>query len=404
VFIGILAMPWPSCASEKITVEQLEQILARHAFGHDSAAPETEIIDNDLVQQLGSDDQLLASIPGLELSERLSTTTMFRLVWRYHLGPHMQRALEELSDRTALLKPPDSEQPNLPVPDAAAQQGMLRAAQDYVLRELSHLPNFIATQTTTRFDDAPPSLENWWVQLATAGGGMHRLGSRQRQITFRDGKEVTDGNSTDPKFQVNVLESRGEFGTEAAVVVMDVGQGSIAFSHWEKTMAGIAAVYQYAVPRKSSHYEVKEECGKHGSFQDSPAYHGTLALDPKTGAIFRMTLEAESNPDDPVSHVASVIEYGPVVLGHRRTICPLRSLAFLVKERDYCFRGSRKLHKPVTMINETIFSNYRRFGSSATFAFDGRLAAQESQRNTSEKTAGGAEKNLSAKPSTAGVN
>ena len=159
------------------------------------------------------------------------------------------------------------------------------------------------------------------------------------QITFQDGKEVTDGSIRHKRCQSERtigLESRGEFGTEAAVVLMDVEKGSIAFDHWEQSMAGPAAVYRYSVPRESSHYEVTNACQDHVSFHDTPGYSGEIALDPKSGAILRMTLVAESKPGDPVSHVASVIEYGPVVLGNHRSICPLRSL-------DLHGRGSERV-------------------------------------------------------------
>ncbi|MGC1450884.1 MAG: hypothetical protein WA830_12680, partial [Candidatus Sulfotelmatobacter sp.] len=123
---------------------------------------------------------------------------------------------------------------------------------------------------------------------------------------------------------------------------------------------------QYTVPRGSSHYEVTNQCPARVSFHDIPGYHGSIALDPRTGAILRISLEAEWNSGDPVTHVASVIEYGPVVLGNRRSICPLRSLAFMVEEANGCSHGNHKLQRPVAMINQTIFSNYHRFGSSST--------------------------------------
>lgn len=377
VIIVVAAMAFPSGAAEKMTVSQLEQILGEHSSkkpqpNHDSSPSEAGATtsDNDLLQQIDGEDELVRRIAGMELGERLSTTTMYRLVWKYHLGPHLQQALEELSDRTALLNLPDKELPALSPPDAASQQAMWQAARVYVIRELSHLPNFMATETTTRFDDSPPALKYW--QAMTDGAGFHRAGLVQQQITFQDGKEVTveAQRAGESKVTGNALESRGEFGTEAAVVLMDLERGNFVFSNWERTLAGMAAVFQYSVPRESSHYEVKDECRGRGSFHNTPAYHGTLALDPKTGAIFRMTLEAESNAGDPVSHVASVVEYGPVVLGHRRSICPLRSLTFMVKETNGCSQGSHKLEKPVAMMNQTIFSNYHRFGSNSTIVLD----------------------------------
>ena len=209
---------------------------------------------------------------------------------------------------------------------------MFEESRAYVLRELSHLPNFMATQTTTRFDDSP-TLK--YFQAPTDQAGFHRVGSIQRRITFQDGKEVTDGGAGTEQAKTKDgggLESHGEFGAEAAVVLMDLEKGTISFDHWEQSMAGPATVYRYSVPREFSHYEVTDACQDHISFHDLPGYSGEIAVDPKTGAILRMTLEAESKPGDPVSHVASVVEYGLVVLGNRRSICPLRSLTFMDEE------------------------------------------------------------------------
>jgi hypothetical protein len=90
-------------------------------------------------------------------------------------------------------------------------------------------------------------------------------------------------------------------------------------------------------------------------------------LDPATGAILRITLEVDSKCGDPISHIASVIEYGTVSIGGRQYICPLRSLAFMVEDSDACQRHARKerLMQPVTMLNQMTFTDYHRLGSSA---------------------------------------
>jgi hypothetical protein len=402
VLVGILvALVAPGYAAEKMTVGQFEQVIAQHASQprepakkKTAAADEiADISDGDLLQQLDLDDELVSRIAGIELTERLNTLTMYHLVGKYHLGAHVQQALEQLADSSALLKLPPGEQLNRPQPDAGAQRVLLKRSRAYVLGELSHLPNFAATQTTTRFDNSPTTLK--YFQTMTDHAGFHRVGTVQRKITFEDGKEVTDGSSgtSDAKRKDNGLDSRGEFGTEAAVVLMDVEKGSIVFDHWELSMAGPVTVYRYSVPRESSHYEVTSVCQDHVSFHDTPGYSGEIALAPGSGAILRMTLLAELKAGDPVSHVASVVEYGPVVLGNHRSICPLRSLTFMVEEANGCGRGNHKLQKPVSMINQTIFSNYHRFGSSATIFFDeaqnGRMSPEGSQEKPSragEKT------------------
>ncbi|MGA7244391.1 MAG: hypothetical protein WBX19_14480 [Terracidiphilus sp.] len=414
VLVGALAaLVLPANAVEKVTVAQLDQVLAQRAAQphepakkHNSGAPDEiiDISDGDLLQQLDQDDELIPRMAGMELTERLSTPTMYRLVGKYNLGTHVQQALEQLADRSALLKLPVSEQLPLPPPNQEEQQVMLNQSRAYVLRELSHLPNFVADQTTTRFDDSPMTLK--YFQATTDHSGFHRVGTIQRKITFRDGKEVTDSNSgsNDTKQKGTGLESRGEFGTEAAVVLMDLQQGTTVFDHWEQSMAGPAAVYQYSVPRESSHYEVADTCQDRVSFHDTPGYHGEIALDAKSGTILRMTLEAESKTGAPISHVASVIEYGVVVLGNQRSICPLRSLAFMVEEANGCAHGNHKLQKPLAMINQTIFSNYHRFGSTATMVLDEEAKSPNLPEGAPEKAAPGGEKGLPAAPAVSGQN
>lgn len=413
VLAGIMAtMVLPSYAAEKMTVSELEQIIAQHAAQphepvkkHNPAASDEipDLLNGDLLQQLDQDDELLPRLAGVELTERLSTLRMYQLVGKYNLGMHMQQALEQLADRAALKNLPTSELLNRPSPDAEAQQTMLKKSRAYVLGELSHLPNFVAWQSTTRFDNSPVMLK--YFQSMTDQAGFHRVGMVQRRISFEDGKEITDGARVPgAKSKDTGLESRGEFGAEAAVVLMDLEQGTVVFDHWEQSMVGPVADYRYSVPRESSHYEVDDTCQDHVSFHDTPGYHGEIALDAKTGAIMRMTLEAESRSNDPVSHVASIVEYGPVVLGSRRSICPLRSLTFMVEEANSCSHGNHKLEKPVAMINQTIFSNYHRFGSSATMIFNEAQNGRATPESTPGKAAPGGDKVMPVGPAPSGQN
>ena len=376
VFIGILAgLALPAHAVEKATVAQVEQILAEqaakiHTSEQQPQYPDqvVQIADSDLLP--GVDDSVLSRLADIELTERMSTLSLYRIVGQYKLGAHVQMILQQMADRSALLKLPSDEEIPQSSPDPESQSAMFNAARDYVFGKLSHLPDFVATRTTTTFDDTPTPLK--FIQAGIDSTGFRRRDIVQKQITFRDGKELLEpvsGAASDSSAR-SEFESRGEFGTQAAVVLMDIEQGSISFDHWEDTMGGIAAVYQYSVPRQNSHYEVADRCEEHASFHDIPGYHGSIALAPRSGAILRITLEAESSKGDPISHVASVIEYGPVVIGNRRSICPLRSLAFMMQEATACSHGAHKLQKPITMVNQTIFSNYHRFGSSSTMIFD----------------------------------
>lgn len=396
VFIGMFAgLALPVNAANKLTVAQVEQILAANS-SKPTVANQQDTSDDQIPIIAGSDllpndDRVLSQLAEVELTQRMSTLTLYRLVGQYKLGVRAQTVLQQIADKSALLQlPPDEEIPQ-PAPDQQTQTAMFNAARDYVAGRLSHLPDFVATRTTTTFNNAPSQFKH--LGSGTDLAGFQRLGVVQKQIAFQDGKEVLEAASGESgKSTGSTFESRGEFGTQAAVVLMDIEQGAVSFDHWENTMGGIAAVYRYSVPRAGSHYEVTDRCDQRAAFHDIPGYQGTIALSPRSGAILRVTLEADSNKEDPISHVASVVEYGPAVIGNHPFICPLRSLAFMVQESHGCSEGNHKLQKPVSMLNQTIFSNYHRFGSSATMIFDDSDSGDSTAKVLMETPVSGREK------------
>jgi VWFA-related protein len=187
------------------------------------------------------------------------------------------------------------------------------------------------------------------------------------------------------------LSTWGEFGPELSVILADTARGKVTFSHWEQAPAGLVAVYRYAVPRAASHYTVNYCCyrtqdsnqqdpmvdlGRSRNqqtvmaspevavprpFTDRPGYHGTISIDPATGAILRIALEADLKTGDPIGRVASVVEYGPVKIGDRSFICPVRSLA-ITKENPAL--NGHPTDSPALLVNETSFTNYHRLGTT----------------------------------------
>jgi hypothetical protein len=341
-----------------------------------ASSPDEMKADTDLIQQLQQDTNLAGQIDGLELSERLTQSRIENFVMTYRLGPQTKQALEQLADRSALLEIPENEPAHRPPPDEDTQRRMIEEARAYVLSILSHLPNLFAVRTTHRFDNLPVKLNGRDLPVESR---LRSKGSFSREITFRDGKEIVNSteSSDAPLAPETGLESRGEFGPEPAIVLLDIGKGAITFHHWEQTQSGLAAVYHYTVPSAFSRYQVNYNCSAKVPFHESPGYHGSLSIDPALGSVLRITLEVDGKRGDPVSHIASVIEYGPVVLGKRLYICPKRSLAFMVQEADACGDRShiQRLRQPVAMLNETSFTDYHRLGSSAKIVAEKPLDA-----------------------------
>jgi VWFA-related protein len=390
---AIAASALPADASRRVTVSQVEQALTAEIAAHRT--------DAEVARQVGD----------LEMTERLTDSTLQRFAATLEMGPRTALALQLLSDQSAFLDPPAAELPATALPDASTQQRMLDAARAYAVQTWSRLPNFFVTRATTRFDDTPQVLVkgDWPVRL-----GLHPVGNTTREVTFQDGKEVQDPTAEKTAAAKSSLElglrTWGEFGPAMTVVLADMSRQKVAFSHWEQSSSGLAAVYRYAVPREVSHYGVAYCClvdqelggrvqfgysgrdrtaqqmsnipkgAQYHTFNETPGYHGTISIDPATGAVLRITIEAELSKGDPLMRADTVVEYGPVMIGDRKFICPLRSLAVSLEPGgagsksmvlngtgddsawESPLSGNRKA--PVLLINETRFANYHRLGTS----------------------------------------
>ncbi|HEY1904215.1 MAG TPA: VWA domain-containing protein [Terracidiphilus sp.] len=374
ILIGLMAaLVLPADAAKRLTVASLEQLLAADAASHRS--------DADVAHRLRD----------LELSERLTDATLDRFANNLPLGPRTALALQLLADESAFLEPPASELPATGTPDAATQERMMDLARGYVVRIWPHLPNFFVTRSTTRFDDSPQVFKQgeWPVRA-----GLHPVAIVTHKLTYRDGKDIIDqgtgqvpvaataGKNGAPAAvqQERGMASRGDFGPELTIVLTDSAKGKVAWSHWEQTSAGLAAVYNYSVPKAFSHFEVSYCCIRQGEqrelhygnsiatrqadekfFQVTPGYHGTLSVAPDTGAILRITIEAELKFDDPIAKAATMVQYGPVKIGGRTFIFPVRSMAISVEKPD---PNSQPDAPSTLLLNQTTFTDYHRLGAT----------------------------------------
>jgi hypothetical protein len=102
-----------------------------------------------------------------------------------------------------------------------------------------------------------------------------------------------------------------------------------------------------------------------------------LAIDPETGAILRLTMEAELgwipetnlNPVLPVKGAAMMVEYGPVEIGGRKYVCPKRSVV-VMRARTVStltvWGQTFDVYAPYeTLLNDIVYTDYHKFGSEA---------------------------------------
>jgi VWFA-related protein len=346
----------PANAANRVTVEQLQQLLAAA-----NAKPDAE-----LAQQLS----------GLELTERLSSASLFRLEATL-AGETSRQALVALADASAFLDPPAAEIPSRPIPDVAEQRHMLALTVAYVVKTIPLLPNFFATRTTNRFEDTPQLVSGaFFVPYQP----VHPSGKTTATVLYRDGKEAIDtGASKKPPPMTAGLNTVGVFGPILSTILLDAAQSKLSWARWEQGPAGPEAVFSYSVPKEKSHYEVNYCCIAAQAatavanllpFRRVVGYHGEMAIDPATGTILRLVAEADLKPTDPVVRAAIMVEYGPIDIGGKTYYCPVRNVSAakaqsLQFDPVYKFPLANQLQPLKISLNDVAFDEYHVFRADA---------------------------------------
>jgi VWFA-related protein len=337
-------------------VDQLEQVLASA-----QGKPDAEV-----VRQLSD----------LELTERLNSGKLSH--WKAVLpGELTQQQLVALADASAFLAPPPAEIPAAPVPDFAAQRQIMGLVVRYVSKTIPDLPNFFATRETVRFEDTPQlQKDEYFIPYQP----LHRVGVSSATVLYRDGREVVDsGTGKKPQPMTEGLTTVGAFGPILSTVLLDAAQSKLTWSHWEQGPAGQQAVFSYAVPREKSHYEVNYCCVAEQAatsvanlypYRRIAGYHGEMAVDPATGTILRLNVEADLKPADPVSKAAILVEYGPVEIGGKTYFCPVRSVSISRAQMvqyvgRYLTPVANQIQPLKNRLNDVAFEQYHVFRAEA---------------------------------------
>jgi VWFA-related protein len=378
-------------ASKRVTVAQLEQALTA---AHTAHKPDAEI-----AREMG----------GLELSERLTEATLNRLAAYLNGGSQAALALQLLADQSAFLGPPASEIPTTAAPDDAAQQRMIQAARSYVAQTLPQLPNLFATLTTNRYDDSPYEVKKggWPVR-----SGLHLVSTSSREISVFDERANHSTNvSSDNGQKQSGLVSGGEFGSTLSMILTDTAHGKVAWSHWEQTPTGQAAVFQYSVPTSASHFEVLNSPQRQTSLEGTaapsggsrrvsgietkpsgggsntsisfskPGYHGSFWVDPVTGTILRITMDADTKGSGQFRRAAIMVQYGPIQIGESKFNCPVRSLALFIAASGANLDPLTRMpgDAATQWLNESLFAGYHRFAATTRIVKDTATAQPQAQ-------------------------
>jgi hypothetical protein len=389
------ALAIPALAARKMTVEQLQQAV--------SAAQAVHRGDDALAQQL-ADVKLTARLDSSLLQSLLASSP----------GPRTSRSLRALAADSIFLDPPAAEILAKPAPDVATQKAMLGQTVHYVARTLPKLPDFMATRVSEHFNDAPRPGQ---ADGPPVVDGLYLAGTYREPIAFHDGQESDDPglllkasdskknakskiSQGDERAPRNGMSSWGEFGPVLGIVLVDAAKGKLSWARWETFNGKPVAVFQFSVDRAVSHYNVRYCCvtssevvnGHYsssasrttrdsygGMVQSTPStpissisgYHGHLTIDPETGVVLRITIEADLQPDDPVQRAAMMVEYAPVKIGDATYTCPVRSISLSTSLDTFQATPTAAIQTVFRhYLNDVEFTGYHRFGSESTLITD----------------------------------
>jgi hypothetical protein len=350
----------PSLPSRRVSVHELEQIL-------DTAKYE-------------QDGELANRLVGLELSERFSSNLLTRWKNRLH-GKKSIAALVTLADESAFLDPPAAEILTDPAPDPDMQRQIILRTAKYLREVNPKLPDFFATRTTTEYEQPSPQKADTW-KTAPADQSLREAVIDKATLRYRNGHEEQDSEKkkSSPSARKRDLNLVGVFSPVLGSVLGDATRGGsiLIWSHWARGERGREAVFRYFVRAENPHYNVTYCCLAGGrTFLASPRYLGELTIDPETGAILRLTMQAQLGPirEPNLSPVlaakgaATMIEYGPVEIGGKEYICPHRSVVTMrvrtVKTLNVLGQIFDVYAPYETRLNDILYSDYHKFGAEA---------------------------------------
>ncbi|MGA2569492.1 MAG: VWA domain-containing protein [Terracidiphilus sp.] len=350
----------PAHAAKRVTVQQLEETL------------------RSLNRR--QDGEVAERLSELELTERLNPVLLQELNAELP-GDRSKQALRIIADESQFVAAPSSEIPARPAPDISEQRRIMGSVATYVETATPHLPNFFAVRTTDRFEDTPLLQKTAAGESSVPYQPLHFAGQSQADVLYRDGLEVAEPRGVragEQEAPAEGLVTWGVFGPILGSVLVDAATSNLAWGHWEQGAEGPIAVFDFHVPQEKSHYEVNYCCVATEAataanvypFRRIVAYHGAMSVDPSTGVIMRLVVEAELKATDPVTRAAILVDYGPIEIAGKSYICPLRSLSMTTAQTVQVdpvnkYPLANEMQPLKTALNDASFDHYQVFRADA---------------------------------------
>ena len=226
---------------------------------------------------------------------------------------------------------------------------LIHKATDAALEFTEGLPNYVCTEQIARYQSEanPP---NWQaIDILSA------------DVIYENQKEsyknlAVNGRKINKKMEeMDGSWSTGEFGT---ILINLFNPASSADFHYKKDSRAsgiVTKVYDFNVDHQHSSWEIH-----FGGQTYLPAYKGSAWIDPQTGRVLRIEMQAYGFPADfPTDHVESATDYEYTRLGDtKQYLLPVHS------ETLSCQRGSAYCSR-----NAIDFRNYHKYSGESSITF-----------------------------------
>ena len=247
---------------------------------------------------------------------------------------------------------------------------MIASAADYLAKTIPKLPNFYARRTTVRYQDTVPVNEG---DTRISYAPLHVAQTAEEIVLYRDGKEIVDLGAAGHKRQKIADRSLITYGTFGPILrlAQDVlaTPATLAWARWEQDAGRKRAVFYYTVPAQKSRYDAWGCCFPDGDgtkgFNLIVPHHGEVSIDPVSGAVVRVEALADLGAFAPLLRSDIVVEYGPVEIGGKTYMCPLKSVSLMTSRSIMFLRewdeGFRTFGPYATTMNDITFDRYHVF-------------------------------------------
>ena len=239
----------------------------------------------------------------------------------------------------------------VPAPSADELQAIVASTRKRALDYSKTLPNFVCVEVTNRSVDAAGNGK--WKHRDSLAELLRYHDSQESRTTL----QVNGKRSSLQRADMNVSWplSVGEFGAMLNLVFQPASKTEFEYREaaTREDRSGTVQVLSYRVLRENATITLGQ-----GNEQLGVGFHGLLYIDPSTGGVQRITMEADGLPKGfSMSAAVMTVDYDYVAISDRDYLLPVRSTVSLQRH-----------HKTIEL-NEITFQNYRRFASRSKIKF-----------------------------------